>query len=97
MLAGSWRVLAPGGLFFCRLASSIGFEPRGLNGSAGAGRRYRLPDGSVAVSGGRVVPRGAERNVSAGVLLDPIKTTVVQDQRGDDHVGRAQATPALAR
>ena len=28
MLAGSWRVLAPGGLFFCRLASSIGFESR---------------------------------------------------------------------
>src|SRR5882672_9733427 len=28
MLRGSWRVLKPGGLFFCRLASSIGMEQR---------------------------------------------------------------------
>src|ERR1700728_4209874 len=26
MLRGTWRVLRPGGLFFCRLASSIGME-----------------------------------------------------------------------
>ena len=26
MLQGSWRVLKPGGLFFCRLASTIGME-----------------------------------------------------------------------
>jgi tellurite methyltransferase len=26
MLRGTWRVLKPGGLFFCRLASSIGIE-----------------------------------------------------------------------
>src|SRR5580704_11947056 len=26
MLEGTWRVLKPGGLFFCRLASSIGIE-----------------------------------------------------------------------
>ncbi len=26
MLNGSWRVLKPGGMFFCRLASSIGIE-----------------------------------------------------------------------
>src|SRR5258705_8322078 len=26
MLRGAWRVLRPGGLFFCRLASSIGIE-----------------------------------------------------------------------
>jgi tellurite methyltransferase len=26
MLLGSWRVLKPGGLFFCRLASTIGME-----------------------------------------------------------------------
>ena len=28
MLQGSWRVLKPGGLFFCRLASTIGMEWR---------------------------------------------------------------------
>ncbi|HSE52278.1 MAG TPA: class I SAM-dependent methyltransferase, partial [Gemmatimonadales bacterium] len=43
MLRGTWRVLRPGGMLFCRLASSIGMEqqvkPLG-------GRRHRLPDGS---------------------------------------------------
>src|SRR5258708_862803 len=43
MLDGSWRVLRPGGLFFCRLASSIGMEDRVRRID---GRRYRLPDGS---------------------------------------------------
>src|SRR5262252_6648648 len=28
MLRGSWRTLKPGGLFFCRLASTIGLEGR---------------------------------------------------------------------
>ena len=43
MLTRMWRVLKPGGLFFCRLASSIGIEHqiRPLNG-----RRRLLPDGS---------------------------------------------------
>ena len=43
-LDGAWRLLAPGGLFFARLASSIGIEdrvqPRG-------GGRFAVPDGSV--------------------------------------------------
>src|SRR5487761_1072373 len=43
MLRGCWRVLKPGGLFFCRLASSIGMENRM---QPIEGRRYRLPDGS---------------------------------------------------
>src|ERR1700710_2739175 len=43
MLQGSWRHLKPGGLFFCRLASSIGMADR----MAPLGdRRFRLPDGS---------------------------------------------------
>src|ERR1700676_5305147 len=43
MLRGAWRVLKPGGLFFCRLASSIGIEHqiRPIEG-----RRFLLPDGS---------------------------------------------------
>ena len=43
MLHGSWRVLKPGGLFFCRLASSIGIEERVREIE---GRRCLLPDGS---------------------------------------------------
>src|SRR5262249_55510029 len=43
MLHGTWRVLKPGGLLFCRLASSIGMETRMRRI---AGRRFLLPDGS---------------------------------------------------
>src|SRR5439155_760324 len=43
MLRGSWRVLKSDGLFFCRLASSIGIESEVERIH---GRRYRLPDGS---------------------------------------------------
>jgi SAM-dependent methyltransferase len=78
MLEGSWRALAPGGLFFCRLASSIGIE--GLVRPLGAGRRHLLPDGTerYLVDEAFLVDRTARLG---GVLLDPIKTTVVQGQR----------------
>ena len=42
MLEEMWRILAPGGLFFARLATSIGLE-RHLSSTTG---RVRLPDGS---------------------------------------------------
>src|SRR5580704_2780593 len=43
MLRGSWRVLKPGGLFFCRLASTIGMESQFERIQ---GRRFHLPDGT---------------------------------------------------
>src|SRR5271156_3265788 len=43
MLHGTWRVLKPGGLFFCRVGSSIGMESQVERVQ---GRRYRSPDGS---------------------------------------------------
>src|SRR5579859_6476465 len=43
MLNGSWRVLKPGGMFFCRQASSIGIENQIKRIT---GRRFLLPDGS---------------------------------------------------
>ena len=77
MLAGTWRLLAPGGLFFCRLASSIGIETqvRRIDG-----RRHRLPDGSdrYLVDEALLMRKSAELG---GELLDPIKTTVVSGQR----------------
>jgi hypothetical protein len=77
MLDGTWRVLAPGGLFFCRLASTIGIEHqvRPI-----AGRRYLLPDGSerFLVDEELLLSLTAELG---GELLDPLKTTVVQNQR----------------
>jgi SAM-dependent methyltransferase len=77
MLHGSWRMLQPGGLFFCRLASSIGMEQplRPLGGN-----RFQLPDGSdrYLVDEGRLLQLS---NDLGGDLLDPLKTTVVQNQR----------------
>jgi SAM-dependent methyltransferase len=77
MLRGSWRPLKPGGLFFCRLASSIGMENRVRQIE---GRRHHLPDGSerYLVDEPLLMSLTAELG---GALLDPLKTTVVQGQR----------------
>ena len=76
MLRGSWRVLKPGGLFFCRLASSIGIEDQVEQVE---GRRYKLPDGSERYLVDEKLLRSfTERS---GELTDPLKTTVVQNQR----------------
>jgi SAM-dependent methyltransferase len=77
MLNGAWRVLKPGGLFFCRLASSIGIENRIQPVGEG---RYLLPDGSERY----LVDETKLLNLTeqlGGRLLDPLKTTVVQNQR----------------
>ena len=77
MLQGMWRVLKPGGLFFCRLASSIGMEHQL---QAVNGRRHFLPDGSerYLVDESLLMSLTAELGAR---LLDPLKTTVVQNQR----------------
>ncbi len=77
MLNGAWRALRAGGLFFCRLASSIGMESRVEHVN---GRRYRLPDGSERYLVDQAVLLDLTRTLG-GLLLDPLKTTVVQDQR----------------
>ena len=77
MLLGSWRVLKPGGLFFCRLASTIGMESQ-LERIQG--RRYRSPDGAERyLVDAAMLGSLAER--LGGELADPLKTTVVQNQR----------------
>jgi tellurite methyltransferase len=77
MLRGIWRVVKPSGLLFCRLASSIGMEQRMQRI---AGRRYLLPDGSerYLVDEPFLVRLTKELG---GQLVDPLKTTVVQNQR----------------
>ena len=71
-----WRVLAPEGLLFARLASNIGLETE----IGPAGRRARLPDGSDRfVVDEQMLTEWTDR--LGGVLLDPIKTTNVQQQR----------------
>ena len=77
MVQEMWRVLKPGGMLFCRLASSIGMEDRV---QPVAGRRFVLPDGSERY----LVDEPLLMDLTArlgGRLLDPLKTTLVQDQR----------------
>ncbi|HZS60019.1 MAG TPA: class I SAM-dependent methyltransferase [Gemmatimonadaceae bacterium] len=77
MVTGCWRLLKPGGLFFVRLASAIGMEA--TIEFTGPGR-YRLPDGSDRFLVDEAMLMALTRELG-GVLLDPLKTTVVQGQR----------------
>jgi SAM-dependent methyltransferase len=77
MLRGSWRVLKPGGLFFCRLASTIGIENEVRRI---LGRRFRLPDGTERYLADEALLTGMAEQLG-GELAEPLKTTVVQHQR----------------
>ena len=77
MVRELWRVLRPGGLFFARLASSIGLEsrvePRG-------GGRYHLPDGSDRF----LVDEPLLRRLATalgGSAVEPLKTVNVENVR----------------
>jgi SAM-dependent methyltransferase len=77
MVNEMWRVLRPGGIFFARLASTIGIENQ-LR--LIAGRRYHLPDGSDRFL---VDEPMLHRTTVAlgGEFLEPLKTTVVENMR----------------
>lgn len=77
MLRETWRVLKPGGLLFCRLASSIGMEHQVKPLGQG---RFRLPDGSERYLVDEPLLRKLAEDLG-GQLADPLKTTIVQDQR----------------
>ena len=77
MLHGSWRPLRPGGIFFCRLASTIGIENQARRIE---GRRFRLPDGSTRYLVDEAILAEAGARLG-GELVDPLKTTIVQNQR----------------
>lgn len=77
MLGEMWRVLRPDGVFFARLASTIGLEApvRWTEG-----RRAVLPDGSTRfLVDEPFLARHAE--ALGAELLDPIKTTNVHNLR----------------
>jgi tellurite methyltransferase len=76
MVDEMWRVLAPGGLFFARLASSIGIESE-IGDTVG---RVRLPDGSDRFVVDEPFLLDTTHNLR-GRLVDPIKTTNVQNAR----------------
>jgi SAM-dependent methyltransferase len=77
MAGEMWRALKPGGIFFARLASSIGIESevRLIEG-----RRYRLPDGSDRFLVDEKMLTGATESLG-GEWLEPLKTVVVQHAR----------------
>jgi tellurite methyltransferase len=77
MVDECWRVLRPGGLFFARLASSIGIEeavtPLG-------GGRHHLPDGTDRFLVNQALLDELMKALGA-LPADPLKTTNVDDQR----------------
>ena len=77
MLRGMWRIVKPAGLLFCRLASLIGIEDQVTRLE---GRRFLLPDGSERyLVDAELLSQFTSQ--LGGELADPIKTTVVQNQR----------------
>jgi len=76
MVREMWRVLKPGGIFFARLASTVGIDGIRLI----EGRRYHLPDGSERfLVDEEMLLRETES--MGGQWLEPFKTVVVQHQR----------------
>ena len=75
MLGELWRVLAPGGMLFCRLGSRIGMDFEQVRGNifiVGYGSEWFLVDEEILL--------GLTEEMNA-VLVDPLKTTIVQDYR----------------
>jgi tellurite methyltransferase len=75
MVREMWRVLTPGGMLFSRLASSIALKHKHVKG-----RRFISPDGAERF----LVDDAFLLEITdqlGGQLLDPLKTTVIQDQR----------------
>jgi len=77
MFAEMVRVLKPGGLFFARLATTIGHESRVKHL---AGRRYIMPDGDERFLVDEDFIMKSTQAIG-GELLDPLKTSVVQNTR----------------
>ena len=75
MVSELWRVLRPGGLLFCRLGSRIGMEFERVRKNI-----YRIGDGSEwFLVDEAVLLRMTEQ--MKGLLVYPLKTTIVQDFR----------------
>ena len=75
MLAELWRVVKPCGMLFCRLGSRIGMNFRRVRGNifvVGDGSEWFLVDEEMLL--------GLTEEMN-GVLVDPLKTTIVQDYR----------------
>ncbi len=77
MLREMWRVLKPGGIFFARLASSVGVEGQITRLEE---RRFHLPDGSDRFLVDDPMLLAAADSLG-GELIEPLKTVVVRNTR----------------
>jgi len=77
MIEEMWRVLSNGGLFFARLASTIGIEDKV---ELIEKRRYSLPDGSERFLVDERFLTSAT-NQLGGIWAEPLKTTNVRNLR----------------
>jgi SAM-dependent methyltransferase len=75
MLSELWRVLRPGGMLFCRLGSRIGMDFERVRDGifvVGDGSEWFLVDEEMLLD---------LTDEMDAVLVDPLKTTIVQDYR----------------
>ncbi len=75
MLEELWRVLRPGGLLFTRMGSRIGMEFQQVRPDV-----YRIGDGQEWFLVDEELLLGLTGELN-GVMVDPLKTTIVQDYR----------------
>jgi SAM-dependent methyltransferase len=75
MVSELWRVLRPGGMLFCRLGSRIGMDFERLRGNI-----FRINDGSAWFLVDESMLMKMTQHMNA-VMVDPLKTTIVQDYR----------------
>jgi SAM-dependent methyltransferase len=75
MLSELWRVLRPGGLLFTRMGSRIGVEFEQVRPDI-----YRIGDGQEWFLVDEELLLGLTKELN-GVMVDPLKTTIVQDYR----------------
>ena len=75
MVEELWRCVRPGGMLFCRLGSRIGMDFERIRGHV-----YRIGDGSEWFLVDEAVLLQMTRQMG-GILVDPLKTTIVQDYR----------------
>jgi SAM-dependent methyltransferase len=75
MVSELWRILSPGGMLFCRLGSRIGMHFERVEANT-----YVIGDGSkwFLVDQEMLLALTEEMNA---ILVDPLKTTVVQEYR----------------
>jgi SAM-dependent methyltransferase len=76
MVREMWRVLAPGGILFARLATSVG-QPDLVPIGGGV---FRLPDGSIRYVADHEMLLAATAHLG-GSFVDPLRSTVVEGMR----------------